>query len=96
MVLPEVPGIIEAAVAIAHEQDGRVSFRVIVDAGSGRPSGCDLVELIIDPEHVGSALAAMKIRATADAADADAASTDELPTFPCHIGFCRSAVHTAA
>jgi hypothetical protein len=91
MALPEVPGIIEAAVAITSEPDGRVSFRVIVGANSGRPSGCDLVELIIDPELVGSALAAMKSRATADAGN-----TDEQPTFPCHIGFYRSAVHTAA
>jgi hypothetical protein len=91
MALPEVPGIIEAAVAITSEPDGRVSFRVVVGTNSGRPSGCDLVELIINPEHVGSALAGMRIRATADTGDAD-----ETPTFPCHIGFYRSAVHTAA
>jgi hypothetical protein len=91
MVLPEVPGIIEAEVAITPEPDGRVSFRVIVGTSSGRPSGCDLVELIIDPEHVGRVLAGMKIRATAATVD-----SDERPTFPCHIGFYRSTVHTAA
>jgi hypothetical protein len=90
-VLPGVPGIIEAAVAIIPDPDGRVSFRVVVGASGGRASGCDLVELIIDPEHVGRALAGMNIRAMADAGD-----TDELPMFPCHIGFYRSATHTAA
>lgn len=91
MVLPEIPGIIEAAVAITSEPDGRVSFRVVVGADSGRSSGCDLVELIISAEHVGRALAGMKIRAMADTEN-----TDELPTFPCHIGFYRNVVHTAA
>lgn len=91
MVLPEVPGIIEAAVAITSEPDGRVSFRVIVGADSGRLAACDLVELIISPEHVGRALAGMKIRALADTEN-----TDEPATFPCHIGFCRNAGHRAA
>lgn len=91
MVLPEVPGIIEAAVAITSEPDGRVSFRVVVGANSGRPSGCDLVEVIINPEHVRRAMAGMRIRTTAGTGDADGP-----PTFPCHIGFYRSAVHTAA
>ncbi|MGH3398290.1 MAG: hypothetical protein ACRDPO_26740 [Streptosporangiaceae bacterium] len=91
MALPEVPGIIEAEVAITSEPDGRVSFRVVVGANSGQPSQCDLVELIINPEHVGRALAGMQLRATADMGDAH-----EPPTFPCHIGFSRSAVHTAA
>jgi len=91
MALAEVPGIIEAAVAITSEPDGRVSFRVVVGASGGQPSGCDLVELIINPEHVRRALAGMKIRPTADTGDAH-----EPPTFPCHIGFARSAVHPAA
>jgi hypothetical protein len=91
MVLPEVPGIIEAAVAIIPEPDGRVSFRVLIGADSGRSSGCDLVELIISPEHIEHALAGMKIGAMADAEHAD-----ELPTFPCHVGFYRDAVHAAA
>lgn len=92
MVLPEVPGIIDATVAITSEPDGRVSLRVVVGAAnSGRSSGCDLVELIIDPGPVERALAGLKVRATADTGDGH-----EPPTFPCHIGFHRSAVHTAA
>jgi hypothetical protein len=91
MALPEIPGIIEAAVEITPGPDGRVSFRVIVGADSGQPCGCDLIELIINPEYVGRALAGVKIRAMADTEN-----TDELPTFPCHIGFYRNAVHTAA
>jgi hypothetical protein len=43
------------------------------------------------PEHVERALADMKARAMTDTENAD-----ELPTFPCHIGFYRNAVHTAA
>ncbi len=96
MVLPEVPGIIDAVVAITRRPDGRVSFRIAVGADSGRPRDLDLaeqdlVELIISPEHVGRALAGMKISAIADAENGD-----EPPTFPCHIGLYRGAVHSAA
>jgi hypothetical protein len=91
MILPEIPGIVEAAMAIAAEPDGRVSFRVIVGADSGQPAGYDLVELIISAEHVERALAGMKIRTMTSPENAD-----ELPTFPCHIGLYRSAVHAAA
>ena len=76
---------------IIREPDGRVSFRVVVGADSGQSSGCDLVELIISPEHVERAMAAIKIQAMADTENAD-----EPPAFPCHIGFYRDAVHTAA
>jgi hypothetical protein len=86
-----VPGIIEAAMAIIPKADGRVSIRVVIGAGSGRSSRCDLVELIISPEHVECALAAMMVRAMAGPENAD-----ELPTVPCHIGFYRNAVHRAA
>jgi hypothetical protein len=91
MVLPEIPGIVEAAVAITPEPDGRLSFRVVVGADGGRSCGGDLVELIISPEDVRRALTGMSARAPADTANADGP-----PTFPCHIGFCRGAVHTAA
>jgi hypothetical protein len=96
MVLPEVPGIIEAVVAITPRPDGRVSFRIAVGGDIGCPREFDLVEhdlveLIISPEHVGRALADMKVSAVADAENAD-----EPPAFPCHIGIHRSAVHSAA
>jgi hypothetical protein len=82
MVLPEVPGIIEAAMTVTAEPDGRVSFRVLV--GGGRSSGCDVVELIISPEHVRRALVGGMKQA------------DERPAFPCHIGFYSDAAHSAA
>lgn len=99
MVLPEVPGIIEAVMAITRRPDGRVSFLIAVGTDSGRPREIDLVEhdlveLIISPEHAGRALAGLKISAAADAEDAE--NADEPPTFPCHIGLYRGAVHSAA
>jgi hypothetical protein len=96
MALPEVPGIIEAVVAITRRPDGRVSFRIAIGTDCGRlreidRAEHDLVELIISPEHVGRALAGMNISAIADTENAD-----EPPTFPCHIGLHRGAVHSAA
>jgi hypothetical protein len=90
MVRPTVPGIIEASVAITAEPDGRVSFRVLIGAASGRPSECDVIELIISPEHVSCALAGTKIRALAGSETAH-----EPAVFPCHIGLYCKAVHTA-
>lgn len=91
MVLPEVPGIIEAALEISSEPDGKLSFRVIVGADDGRSPGFDLVELIIGPEHLRRALAAIRVRDMTDPEDAD-----QPATLPCHIGLYRGAVHSAA
>ncbi len=91
MVLPAVPGIIEAAMTVTAEPDGRLSFRVLVGTDSDRSSGCDVVELIISPEHVCRALGGMKIREMAEADQAD-----ERSAFPCHIGFYRDAGRSAA
>lgn len=78
MMLPEVPGIIEGTMTINHEPDGRLSFRVLI---GGQTDGCDLIELIITPEHLSRALGSAK-------------APDQSPTLPCHIGFCRSAMPT--
>ena len=86
MALPQVAGIIDGAVTITVEPDGRVSFRVLVSANGGQPDGGDRIELIIDPEHVRQALAGTEIHEMADEP-----VTDELSTFPCHIGFSASA-----
>jgi hypothetical protein len=91
MTLPEIPGIIEAWMTITPQPDGKVSFRVLIGADSGQPSGCDSIELIISPEHVSHALAGAKISSLAGAA-----ATDKPSTFPCHIGLYRNATHTAA
>jgi hypothetical protein len=91
MTLPEIPGIIEASMMIIPQPDGKVSFRVLIGAGSERPSGCDLIELIIRLEHVSHALAGAKISSLAGTETAD-----KSPTFPCHIGLYRNAAHTAA
>lgn len=89
--LPKVPGIIEGSMTITPEPDGRMSFRVLIGAEGKRIADCDLIELIISPEHINHALASAKVRGLASA---DAA--DQPSTFPCHIGFCRSAVHKVA
>lgn len=88
--LPEVPGIIEGAMTITPEPDGRVSFRVLVSANGEQAEYCDRIELIINPEHVRQALAGTTIRGLAGAP-----ATDELPTFPCLIGFSRNSVNPA-
>lgn len=89
--LPQVPGIIEGAMTIIPEPDGRMSFRVLVSADGERADCCDRIELIINPEHVKRALAGTRIRGLTGAQ-----ATDELPMFPCHIGFSRnSSVNSA-
>lgn len=85
--LPEVPGIIEGAMTISPEPDGRMSFRVLISADGERADSCDRIELIISPEHVRHALAGTKIRGLAGAQP-----VEELPTFPCHIGFSHNSV----
>jgi hypothetical protein len=90
MAIPEVAGLIEAKMTISQAADGRISFRVLIGADSDRSSECDLVELIISPEHVSRALAVAEIRALAGTKD----GRDE-STFPCHIGLYSNAGHTA-
>lgn len=90
MALPGVPGVIEAVMTITPEPDGRISFRVLIGAHGKRLDCCDRIELIINPEDVGKALAETKIRR-----QADAAASDELPTFSCHIGFSHNSVNSA-
>ncbi len=79
---PDIPGIIDGAMTITPENNGRISFRVLISANSGRTGCCDRIELIIDSEYVRQALAAPKIRG-----QDGAQPVDEPPTFPCHIGF---------
>jgi hypothetical protein len=88
---PEVPGIVEGAMTITPEPDGRMSIRVLINADGERTDYCDRIELIISPEHVRHALAGIKIRALASTETADMP-----PAFPCHIGLYRNAAHTAA
>jgi hypothetical protein len=88
--LPQIPGIIEGAMTITPESDGRMSFRVLISADGERTDCCDLIELIIDPEHVRQALAGTEIRRMAGTRTAE-----ELPTFPCHIGFSHNSVNSA-
>jgi hypothetical protein len=75
---------------ITPEPDGRLSFRVLISGHGKRPDCCDRIELIIDPEHVGQALAETEIRRLAGAR-----ATDELPMFSCHIGFGHNSVNSA-
>lgn len=88
--LPEVPGIIEGAMTIVPQPDGTMSFRVLIGAGGGRADCRDRIELIISPEHIRQALA----RTAADR-PAGAQPSEELPSFPCHIGFSRNSVTSA-
>jgi hypothetical protein len=80
--LHQVAGIIDGTMTIAPEPDGRVSFRVLIGTDRERAGCCGRIELIIDPEHVRQALAGPDSRGPAGPRTAD-----ELPMFPCHIGF---------
>jgi hypothetical protein len=51
----------------------------------------DLLELIIGPEYIGDLS-----RALADHGTGIAADSTLMQQFPCHIGFCRDAVRSAA
>lgn len=84
----EVPGIIEARMAITPNHDGTVSFSVLVGPGCGGNAESDLIELIIKPEHFHCALAGAKIRGLAGNG---CEKGEDAPTFPCHIGFSRLA-----
>jgi hypothetical protein len=82
MAFPEIPGIIEGAMTITPEPDGRISFRVLVSANDERGAYCNHIELIVNPEYVRQALAVPKVR------QLDGTRlVDDSPTFPCHIGF---------
>jgi hypothetical protein len=82
MAFPEIPGIIEGAMTITPEPDGRISFRVLISANDERGACCDHLELIVNPEYVRQALAVPKVR------QLDGTRlVDESPAFPCHIGF---------
>jgi len=76
---------------INSEPDGSVSFRVIIDVGGEQCDQRDLLELIIGSEHIGDLS-----RVLAGRGPATSGGTDQVPPFPCHIGFCRNAVNTAA
>lgn len=82
MMLPEIPGIIDALMTITPQPDGKVSLRVLIGADSRRPSGSDQIELIISPEHVSQALAG--------------GPAGRAVTFPCHVGLHRDSADTAA
>lgn len=88
--LPGIPGVIEAVMTITPEPDGRISFRVLIGPHGKRPDRCDRIELIVNPEHVGQALAESEIHRLAGAQ-----TPDELPTFSCHIGFSHNSVNPA-
>lgn len=70
--LSQVPGIIEAWTTITPNPDGSVSFGVLIGPA------CDLIELIIRPEHINCALVT-----------GGSEKDQEAPTFPCHIGFSQ-------
>jgi hypothetical protein len=70
---------------ISPEPDGTVSFRVLIGADDGRTAGCDLIEVIISPEHLSRALGGLGTE-----------PVDQRQAFPCHVGICRNAVNDAA
>ena len=89
--LPGIPGIIEGSMTMQPELGGGMSFRVIIGVGGGRTAKRDLLELIISAEHIGEIS-----RVLADHGAGITCDYDTMPSFPCHIGFCRDAVSSAA
>lgn len=88
---PRIPGIIEGSMTAHPELGGGVSFRVLIGVDDGQTAECDLLELIISAEHVGQLS-----RVLADYRAGIIGESDSVPSFPCHIGFCRNAVSSAA
>ncbi len=84
--LSEVPGIIEASMTITPNPDGRVSFSVLI--GAGGKAGLDVIELIVRPEDVRYALDGAKSPSLVTSGQE---RDEEAPTFPCHLGFSRTA-----
>jgi hypothetical protein len=81
--LPRVPGLIDGSMAVDIGPAGSVSLRVVI--GEDAPAGKrDLLELIISAEHVRHLSQALN------------GGRDCVPAFPCHIGYSREAVITAA
>jgi hypothetical protein len=70
---------------------GSVSFRVLIGVGGGRNTKRDLLELIISAEQIGELT-----RILADHNAGIVGDSDPMPSFPCHVGFCRNAVSSAA
>jgi len=91
--LHQVAGIIDGTMTIAPEPDGRVSFRVLIGTGRERTGGCGRIELIIDPEHLRQAPAGPGSRDQGSRDPAGPQAADELPTFPCHVGFSHDNVN---
>jgi hypothetical protein len=83
--LPEVPGIIEGWMTVHPGPGGSVSFRVVIGIGGSQAAMGDLLELVVSAENVGGLGHALAGRDRRISSGADAA-----PSFPCHIGFCRS------
>jgi len=81
--MSEVLGIIEARMIITPNPDGRVSFSVLIGTGCDRDAGSGLIELIMSPEHIQRALAHAKIYELATT------GSEEVQSFPCHVGFSR-------
>lgn len=88
---PGIPGIIEGSMTVHAEPDGSVSFRVVIGSRDEYAGKRDVLELIIGAEHVRSIG-----RALADGDATIIGYSEPVRTFPCHIGFCRNAVGTAA
>lgn len=84
-----IPGIIDGSMTVSPEPEGGgLSLRIVIGMPGRNAAECDLLELIIRPEHIahlGQALA-----------DYGTQRTDATQPFPCHIGFCSSSVSTAA
>jgi hypothetical protein len=75
---------------ITPEPDGSLSLRVIIGVGGGQTSQRDLLELIISSEHIADLRQALASHSTETSG-----GTDQVPPFPCHIGFCRNAINAA-
>lgn len=88
---PEIPGIIDGTMTVHPEPGGNVSFRVVIGIDDGQTAKRDLLELIIGPSYIGNLS-----RALTGQDISIAGGSDPVPSFPCHIGFCRNAISSAA
>jgi hypothetical protein len=86
-----IAGLIEGSMMILREPGGALSFRVLIGVDGEQTAECDLLELIIDAEHIADLGKALAGYGAGRAADLDPALL-----LPCHIGYCKNAVSAAA
>lgn len=85
-----IAGLIEGSMLIVPEPGG-LSFRVLIGADGEQSAECDLVEFVIDAEHI-----AELGRMLAGPGSGSAGNLDSGLLLSCRVGYCKNAARAAA